>query len=173
MVADTFNRADGGLGANWTTDVGTAPTIVTNAAKGNSGGYSSAHWSANTFAAAQSAQVVRGANHYSGPAVRCSANNFYWFHSASEVHRMVAGTVTSLGVIGASVAGDTMKLSISGSTLEVFVNGVSQGTLTDASLASGSVGIGFYGTTGTQDNWEGTGEVVAPAADIVFNMQIG
>ena len=50
-ISDNFNRANGGLGSNWTTVTGTAaPQIVNNTAQpGSAGTLNSAYWSANTF----------------------------------------------------------------------------------------------------------------------------
>ena len=117
---------------------------------------------------------MRGPNHYVGPAVRVSVNNFYFFHSAAEIQKMVAGSASSVGAYGPTANGDTMKLSCVGTALEVFVNGISGGGTTDASLTTGYAGIANYGNIGTLDDWEATGEVASGGGGaIVFNMQIG
>jgi hypothetical protein len=55
------------------------------------------------------------------------------------------GDWTSLGYLGKGVHdGDTVKATITGTVIEVFINGVSQGRVTDATYATGSPGMGFY-----------------------------
>lgn len=167
-VSDNFNRADGGLGSNWTTQQN-APQIVTNAAKGAAAGaYGSAYWSANSFNATQDAQGVwaNGVN-YVAPAVRCSGTgagtNWYAYFTSNSVQKSVSGTITTVGSPGGSVAsGDTMKLAVSGTSLSTFINGVQTpgSPLTDSSLASGNAGMAFFADTGTLDDWLATGEVV-------------
>ena len=72
-VSDNFNRANGGLGSNWTTVSGTtAPQIVNNTAQpGSAGTLNSAYWSANTFGSNQYAAASfpnsSGTNY--GPAI--------------------------------------------------------------------------------------------------------
>ena len=58
-VSDNFDRADGGLGSNWTTVAGTAaPQIVSNTARaGTASTLNSAYWSASTFGNDQFAQA--------------------------------------------------------------------------------------------------------------------
>ncbi len=58
-VSDNFNRANGGLGSNWTTVAGTtAPKIANNTLQpGTAGALNSAYWSASTFSGDQFAQT--------------------------------------------------------------------------------------------------------------------
>jgi uncharacterized protein YjdB len=51
--------------------------------------------------------------------------------------------------------GDVMKIDVVGTLITCYKNGVSIGTFNDASLTSGSPGIGMWGSTLTLDNWEG------------------
>ena len=57
--SDNFDRADGGLGSNWTAVTGTAaPKIVSsNLRAGTGGAVNSAYWSASTFGSDQFAQA--------------------------------------------------------------------------------------------------------------------
>jgi hypothetical protein len=52
-------------------------------------------------------------------------------------------------------AGDIIKLQISGNTLELFINGVSQGTRTDSQFSSGVPGVWTFFLNGPLDDWEG------------------
>jgi hypothetical protein len=55
------------------------------------------------------------------------------------------GDWTSLGYLGKGVHdGDTVKATITGPVIEVFVNGVSQGKVKDTTYTTGSPGMGFY-----------------------------
>src|SRR5215831_9177895 len=86
-VSDNFNRADGGLGSNWTTVAGTsAPKIVSNTLRaGTPGALNSAYWSASTFGADQFAQASlpgsSGTQYGPGIAVRLSSTKgyFLWY----------------------------------------------------------------------------------------------
>lgn len=58
-VSDNFNRADGGLGANWTTVTGLlAPTISTNQISKVGLGASGARWSADPFSENQYSEAL-------------------------------------------------------------------------------------------------------------------
>jgi hypothetical protein len=56
--------------------------------------------------------------------------------------------------------GNTLKLSVTGTTLKVFINGVQAGAdATDSSISTGTFGIGYSGiSSGTMlDDWDGGG----------------
>ena len=82
-VSDDFNRADGGLGPNWTTVAGAAaPQVVSNNLRvGTSGTLNSAYWSAATFGGDQFAQASLpnspGSQYGPGIAVRLSSTKGY------------------------------------------------------------------------------------------------
>jgi hypothetical protein len=66
------------------------------------------------------------------------------------------GDWTSLGYSGSGVHhGDVVKATIVGNVITAYVNGVSQGQVTDSTYASGSPGMGFYlqGTTGVNSDY--------------------
>src|SRR5215469_1765025 len=91
-VSDNFNRADGGLGSNWTTMTGAdAPQIVSHVLEpGTSGVANVAYWSANTFGSNQFVQAtmpsVTGSE--DGPAIGVRFSNsrgyFLFFNHASD-----------------------------------------------------------------------------------------
>jgi hypothetical protein len=66
------------------------------------------------------------------------------------------GDWTSLGYLGSGVHnGDVVEATIVGHVITAYVNGVSQGQVTDSTYASGSPGMGFYlqGTTGVNSDY--------------------
>ena len=91
-VSDNFDRADGGLGSNWTTVSGTAaPKIVSNNLRvGTANAVNSAYWSASTFGSDQFAQASlpnsSGAQYGPGIAVRLSSTEgyFLWYGNSSN-----------------------------------------------------------------------------------------
>jgi hypothetical protein len=170
-VTDDFNRADGGLGSNWTTPTGAnAFAIDTNRAIGNIGGFEwvGANYTGATFSNDQSAQVkfdfngstssngimdvhVRASNSartYYFLQVNCAGN---WY-----VGRQVTGTETILfdfndfpAVVFAD--DDVGKLEVSGSGASIVVkayrNGVQIGTDysdTSGGIDSGNPGIALF-----------------------------
>lgn len=165
MISDTFDRANGALGANWANaESGAMPTIDGNAALGGVGGaYSAAYYSGSSWNDEHSSLVVIGAVLlYGGPGVRMSAgdNWIHWLDDGS-ITQSVAGVETSLATRGAPiVAGDILKLTVSGVTLTPNKNGSDLATITlDGVLTGGAPGIIFYGNVAKLDSWEGTGEV--------------
>lgn len=170
-VADDFNRADGGFGANWTTIAGTwaiASNQGTESGAGAAAPPVATKWVGNTWNNDQTSQLTRiTANNYFGPAVRLAGTtqgtlNGYVYLSHGSLQRYDNGVNTAIlnaGVIGVN---DAFSVEIVGSTLNVKVNGVSQGTIFDGTYASGSAGIGAYqNALTTFDDWLGIGEISA------------
>jgi hypothetical protein len=99
-----------------------------------------------------------------------TADTFYLARHASsndiELYKFVAGTPTSLGSAASGyTANATMeiKLSMSGSTIKVYCNGVQKISVTDTAItAAGYAGIRFgASTSGFIDNFNFTGSVVS------------
>lgn len=156
-VTDSFDRANGGLGANWTTDstsVGT-PTITSNVmVSGTDGQVALATYTGATFASNQYAQATFGsANGYQG--VVCRSNNsgngyIAAAYSATNmaIYKLTSGTRAAIGTgFAVTAANKVIKLTCNGSTLELFVDGVSQGTRTDSTYTTGYPGV--YQTSGS------------------------
>lgn len=165
-VTDNFNRADGGLGANWTTSGDDGPAIASNAAIGTQSEYTAAFYSGVSFNATHTSQIVKGnASNYQGPGVRIDTGTgfgiwvIYFNHGDLQLCSDGSGG-DSIGSPAAFTNGQTAKLAVNGTTYTMSINGTPDagGTVTDATLSDGAPGIGFYGTSGTADNWEGTGE---------------
>lgn len=165
-ATDNFNRED--IGANWTTitsgqALNPNGTAVTGTSAGvRNGGW----WNADTFADNQYSQIVLAtidsSNLAPGPTVRgaSDAQSFYVVSASTTVVRYrknVAATFTTLGsdISQAVSNGDTLKLSVSGTTLTASLNGTDLATRTDTALTSGAAGIFIYAVTGYADDWEG------------------
>ena len=91
-VPVNFDRANGGLGSNWTTVPGTgAPQIVSNILRvKTTGALNSAYWSASTFSSDQFAQASlpnsSGTQYGPGIAVRLNGSKgyFLWYGNSSN-----------------------------------------------------------------------------------------
>src|SRR5574343_356292 len=116
-----------------------------------------------------------GGSYHGGPAARMSASDrtYYavnWENVQWRLIKWVGGTYTSLASsyfgdspVGASVV---VKLSVSGSTIKVFIAGVERYSVTDASItAAGSAGLEAADTAGNYDNWA-VDAVVAPSGPV-------
>jgi hypothetical protein len=151
--SDDFNRADEtplSGGGNWNSGVGPAAAINlnSNAAQGPSGSSGLARVATPAFANNQKSTITLAATVIEvAPAVRiqgsadCSAYIAYLYNDTTV---KIFKTDSSFGsvqigadyTISAVAAGNTLGISASGkstTTLEVFRNGVSQGTRTDSS----------------------------------------
>lgn len=174
-ATDNFNRADEDpIGGNWTPQSFTPDEgrIVDNAYYSGPGSTfgSASLWNADTFNNDQYSQIVLGAspdNGYSGPTVRASGTGssrtcyigMILTANRARIYKLVNSASDFPGTLVADlgtpsfVAGDIIKLMITGTTLELFQNGVSLGTGTDSDITSGSAGIWAFGVS--LDNWEG------------------
>jgi hypothetical protein len=129
--------------------------------------FNCAYWNANAFTGNQYSQVRVGfAEPSKGPAVRIQTGavqqNFYYAKIDNTVSISIKKNVNgSFSTIGASFtvpalqSTDIIKLSAVGTTLELFVNGVSQGTRTDSDFTSGVPGIWNFQVLSPLDDWEG------------------
>jgi hypothetical protein len=172
-LSDDFNRA--ALGANWQTlsgGTGGVPTMDSSTAvKGANPDYNGCWWTANAWNDTQTSYVVTNPSsaNYKGPAVRMNgtaqaSSSFYCYFSHGEIQRVVNGFNTTVaGGLGVFGNGDNAEIRASGTSISAYRNGVLQGSATDAGIASGSAGIGFYGGGGPITDWQGTGEVTGGA----------
>jgi hypothetical protein len=185
-VTDNFNRADAAtLGSNWT-ELNNGGKIVSNTARGDAGSYTYQWvlWSANTWNGDHSSQCVVGGSGGTpvwdeGPIVRAAdsggIDGYYSMNHSSSLRRIYRrdnGSFTLLRNDDGTVAvGDTVKLTVTGTTLEHFRNGSSLGTTTDATYSSGSAGISMSSVDANAyvDDWEGTGEVAAGGSGKPWN----
>lgn len=131
-------------------------------------------WSDDTFNNDQYCQIALPAfgGASQGATVRASSSGktFYVFNASGttklQFRKCVTGSFTSLGSdISVTLnANDIIKVTVSGTTLEGFLNGVSQGTRTDSDIGSGSAGMIVYWAVDRIDNWEGGNLVTSPTA---------
>jgi hypothetical protein len=176
LAADDFNRADGGLGANWAKPVPASErtlVIVNNQVTPNiENAHCYAYWIGNTFSQDQYSQVqISNVGPWNGVIARAQAgiDRFYMaFVFGPNDYRLYLrkdGLYYSLrtGNIETWVAGDIIRLEASGLNpvqLTLLRNGNPVLTYTDTTqnLVGGSSGIGIYSPAGdhlTIDNWQG------------------
>lgn len=152
-LRDSFTRADGALGSNWTSCGGNAGyTVIGNAAAPSSAQVEEAvFWNPISFANDQFAEATIttvASNAFIGVAVRCSTGSggsyygFYADNSTRYLVRVVNGAYTSLATLGTGFANnDVVRLEVTGSTLSAYINGVLWTSTTDTNLTSGSPGL--------------------------------
>jgi hypothetical protein len=160
---DNFNRANGGLGSNWTAATG-GPFLISANVVPAPGGTVVANWNANTFAADQFSEVTMPVvgTAFGGPAVRISgSNNWYSCLESTSgnlmtIQKNVNGSLTSLVNTGITPAnGDLVRAEVAGTTITCRQNGAVINSTSDSSLASGSPGMDVQSTAATFDNWSG------------------
>lgn len=182
VVTDNFDRANEdplSNGGKWTTMAGAGDSLIvlTNQCKYGTGGVQNgAYWSANEFANDQSCQMVIATINVSDNSSACvrtqtDAFSFYAMPSSSEsikFRKVVNGAETQLGSTHAVAisAGNTVKLTVTGDTLEAFVEGVSHATQAGGGVfSSGHPGLVIY-SAHILDNFEGGPLAVAASAAI-------
>jgi len=174
-ASDNFNRADGGLGANWTEPLASENNLViVNNQVGvdveNSHNY--AFWSANSFSQDQYSQVrISNVGPWNGVIVRAQPiidrfylafvfgvndyriylrkDGLYYFLSSGNTETWAAGDIIGLEAAGLNPV-----------QLTLLRNGNPVLTYTDTTenLVGGSPGIGIYSPSGYHlaiDDWEG------------------
>ena len=169
-VSDSFDRANGALGSNWTTVSGAAaPQIVSDSLTvGTASALNSAYWSASTFGNDQFAQATMpdssGTQYGPGIAVRLSSTKgyFLWYgNSPNTVSLWKMGSSTSWstlkqsGPLTISPATDVWRIQVVGSTISGYQNGNLVVQATDTSIKSGSPGVWLYYSPDQIDNWSG------------------
>lgn len=154
IATDNFTRADGGVGANWTTYAAAGLQIAGNLVEGLTTGRDGAFWNANAFNSDQYSEItIAGTAGAIAPTVRCSSaggENGYeayfsgTFGSAGTMffQKSVAGAVTNVSNVGVTVSvGDVIRIEAAGTTVTIYKNGTSILTAQDTSLTSGNPGI--------------------------------
>ena len=171
-ASDDFNRADGGLGADWTdvSDGGLAITsqaVAGTAAAGVSGDIRSAEsYPSDQYSQIEVTSAPMSGGEWIGPMVRAQSGGqsayvgTYFWNDGSPVlmvFKRAGGGWTQLGTTynsGLLPAGTQLTLMATGSTISFQQDGVTRITATDTSLTGGAPGIMAYGT-GSADNWSG------------------
>ena len=184
-ASDSFDRANGALGSNWTTVSGTgAPQIVSNTLRvRTAGALSSAYWSASTFSSDQFAQASlpnsSGTQYGPGIAVRLSGSKgyFLWYGNSSNtvsLWRMDSSSSETLLKQSASLtvspSSDVWKIQAAGSTISGYQNGKLVVQATDANIKSGSPGVWLYYSSNQIDNWSGGDVTTYPIGGTVSGL---
>lgn len=160
---DDFNRADGGLGANWTTVTTTVgPAIVGNLVQdSNSGGAFSnaiytadALWPDNQYAKVTILTLLTDTGRVGGVILRgiATARTGYEFWlrgplgptATVEIYKFTAGVSSLLATTGATLtvaSTDVFKGSVVSNTLTAYLNDTPILTCSDATYLSGRPGI--------------------------------
>ena len=180
IASDLFNRGNGGLGSNWTTEGGTNNLqIVSNAVQATTPATANfGYWNASTFPNDQWMQVtavtlnpadVSAAFNGTTRSQKVNPRSYYQFYGqqpfsggASVLQKIVAGVATVL--VQNSVqwsSGDVMFATSIGTTHTFYKNGVAILTTTDSAFASGVPGMGARPSTTNSnvviDNWSAGG----------------
>lgn len=176
-ASDSFDRSNGALGANWTTQYGfTALTIASNQAAGSSSGAADCGslWTADSFPNDQYSQATFIAEQTwwgTGIITRGSTTAqtcYYAVFQSGAVYfsKFVNGTFTDIGSASMSISsGDVMRLTSIGTTHTVYRNGTQVAQWTDSSIASGSAGIYCGGPNSIADTWSGGATATAIALE--------
>lgn len=173
VASDNFNRADGGLGANWTNGPnGNSPGIVSNVVTSTVGfNDSDAFWNANAFANNQYSQATVkaiDADSFIGVTVRHNATDFVTGQNDNNTGGVAiiwynGGTFTSIASdsAGELVANDVIRLEVEGTTFRLYVNSSLRISGSNGSApSSGAAGILVTNSGDQIDDWVG-GNIVA------------
>lgn len=181
LASDAFTRADGGLGANWTTlATYDAPVIVSNRVQDatNTGSESAAFYNAITWPNDQYSQmtvVSSDANSSFGIWNRCSLpgairQGYYLIMDTGSGStytyyrgKCVAGTFTDYASVTVTVnANSLLRIEAQGTSIRAYVDGGQVSTTqTDSAITAGSPGfeVGAFSPSATStcpmDNFEG------------------
>lgn len=191
LATDNFNRANGGLGANWTDDnAGGSWSISSNQAvpvnnQDNESHYSAVTWPNDHYCKAQ--MYANTTNTDTGPSLMVRHTGDYatgskYFSTVNHlgtnnvsVYKDVSNAYTLLTRLTQSwTDGDTWEVDVQGTTLTTKLNGSTIDSRSDSALATGSPGIFGSGTITTSaalDNWEG-GDFASVSASLVATAQI-
>ena len=174
LVTDDFNRADGGLGANWTTIAANeAPQIRSNLVEdltanvtGAGALYTAITWPSDQYASFTIVSLVTSSTREVNIWLRAltteatgyafTVNGPLGSTARLRIRRINNGTPTSLGDTGAAAtvaANDVLRAEVIGSgastTVNLYINGIIQLTNTDGTpINSGSAGISLFAPSG-------------------------
>ena len=169
-ASDNFNRADGGLGANWTAFTGGGMSIASQQVTGTAGADTGDLWSAQSFGSDQFSQITVTSTPLSGTQwiaagvrIQSGGQNGYfglysWNSGSPElvIFKQSGGASSQLASATTSplAAGTQLKLVAVGNTIAFQLNGVQQLGVSDDSFTGGAPGIMAYGSS-TAGNWSG------------------
>ena len=176
--SDDFERADGGLGVNWTTNTiwGSALQIANHQLQAPSGNYAESLYTATSLGGAQYSEikyisglssgvinlVVRARQYTLGGQGDGYIGQLNGFESTWKIIRVDNDTETVIPGASGSFTfsnNDVFRFEANGSTLTLTQNGVLLKSTTDPNYIGGDAGVGLYNTSGLiVDEWRG-GEI--------------
>lgn len=181
IITDSFDRADGALGANWLAPGSwAAPTIasnqVTSTAAEQAAVFTGAGWTGGADHYVEVTMKASGGGSDCGPCARCATvtfNTFYYFAIPSlgssdthQLHQVVSQSFTPIGTpfSGTINVGDVVRIEAEGTTIRGKVNGVTVTSATDSGIASGNPGIFMFdgGTNPAMDDFAAGDFTAAP-----------
>ena len=170
-ASDDFNRADGGLGPNWTPVSDGGMAIASQQVTGTAGGTTGDIRTAETYASDQysmvqvtSTQLTGG--QWVGPAVRLQSggqSGYVGIYSWNLRQPRTGAVFEERGELDAArqayssgplAAGTQLELVAVGDTISFLENGIQRIGAADDSFTGGAPGIMAYGNA-TADNWSG------------------
>jgi len=155
LASDNFNRANGGMGTNWTQLIAaTPPQILSDLLVTPATGEGISTYTAYTWSAAQWAQItiptMAATNtNFAGAIVRAntvgSDNDYavFVYSGILYIQKRLNGAYSS-NLVSQSwtpTNGDVYRIEISGTTVTSFANNILVASVTDSSISSGSAGL--------------------------------
>ena len=166
-ATDDFNRTENPVGTPWVTCTGSnnAKIVSNQLASTSTGSY--IYYNATT-ANDQYSECKQPAN-TGGPAVRLqgTSRDGYFYHIPNAtLYSRVSGTANSILATGDTPSTTAVyKLEVIGSTLTVYKDGTSIGSVTNTDFTSGWTGIYIGSSAGRIDDWAGGDSGQAMTAD--------
>ncbi len=183
LATDDFNRANGGLGANWTNLRTNVFRIVSNQVESTDiledavAIWNTITWPADQYAQAAIKNLSGGVSgegmgvslRMSGPVDSITGYRVIVADSGAgnvAIERFASGAFSPITTRTTTwVSGDILKAQIEGTTIKVFQNGAQLGAdITDANVATGSAGLSYSSAllTSDLDDFEGGDFTVPP-----------
>jgi hypothetical protein len=161
---DSFNRADGAMGANWALITGTSALVISSNAvaspDANTNHMRNTTVSSSADTWTQAKMTVSGASmgvgaRFPGTAVE---TGYIWRYNGSDcqLFAVSAGSYSSIGSSYAAVlaAGSILRIECQGTTIRGLVDGVVRATTTNSSVTTAGVGtLRIGGTAGRFDDF--------------------
>ncbi|HYK26804.1 MAG TPA: alpha/beta hydrolase-fold protein [Streptosporangiaceae bacterium] len=169
-ASDGFNRADGGLGSNWS-DLSFGGLSISSQAVTGSVGLTGDAWAGGVFGADQFSQVELtstqltggqwiGASVRIGGAGASAYTGLYFWNGGNPLLMLFRRTGGSWAELGNAVvtaplpAGTTLEVTAVGSTISMLKNGATVISASDSQVTGGAPGVMAFDTA-TADNWSG------------------
>lgn len=148
VLKDDFNRANEAPATGWTDDGGAGLRVLNNALTMDVGG-GVGYWAADAAltdfeAYFLIAAVPNGSDYLSWRSD--GTNDYTLYFGNGDVVRNPGGNFLFSTTVGQPSIGQELCLQMIGTHIELFVNGVSKGSGSDAVLASGRISLPIWGT---------------------------